>query len=59
MSIDIVTTCSTALNNDETSVLAITLASLFALYVAIDSALAMSAIVRKSADAERLSARSG
>ncbi|MBE36443.1 MAG: hypothetical protein CMI16_12950 [Opitutaceae bacterium] len=59
MSVDIVATCEAASSSQETPVLAITLASLFAVYVLLDSLLAMSAIVRKSAEAEALSARTG
>ncbi len=58
MSIDIVSTCKSALDQTDPPVLAITLTSLFAVYVLLDSLLAMSAIIRKSAEAEAVTAPS-
>tara|TARA_B100000575_G_scaffold181906_2_gene146074 strand:- start:1345 stop:1527 length:183 start_codon:yes stop_codon:yes gene_type:complete len=54
MSVDVIRTCQAAVSEsaNETPVLAITLASLFAVYVFLDSVLAFSAIVRKTAEAE-------
>ena len=57
--IDITAACQSASESEETPVLAITLSSLFAVYVFLDSLLAVSAVVRKSAEAEAVSARVG
>ncbi len=56
MSIDVVSTCQSAIDQVDPPVLAITLTSLFAVYVLLDSLLAMSAIIRKSAEAEAVTA---
>tara|TARA_B100001115_G_C15738238_1_gene360063 strand:+ start:652 stop:840 length:189 start_codon:yes stop_codon:yes gene_type:complete len=56
MSIDVVSTCQSAIDQVDPPVLAITLTSLFAVYVLLDSLLAVSAIIRKSAEAEAVTA---
>ena len=50
--IDILSVCSES--TSDTPTLAITLSTLFAVYVLADSLLAASAIVRKSAEADQL-----
>jgi hypothetical protein len=53
MSIDVVATCTAATASD-TPGLAIFLTTVFAVYIAVDSLLAASVIVRKASEAERL-----
>lgn len=59
MAIEIVAACQTAVEAEQTPVLAITLATLFAVYVTLDSLLAASAIVRKTSEAELLAESHG
>ncbi len=57
MAIDLAEACQKAVEQQDLPVLTVTLVSLFAVYVALDSLLAMSAVMRKSAEAEAVSAR--
>ena len=57
MALDIVTSCATASQGSDTPGLAVFLTVLFAVYIALDSILASSVIVRKAAEAEASTAR--
>lgn len=52
MAIDVIATCTDAAESSGTPTLAVFLTILFAVYIALDSVLASSVIVRKAAEAE-------
>lgn len=56
MALDIVASCATAAQGSDTPGLAVFLTILFASYIAVDSVLAASVIVRKAAEAEAVTA---
>lgn len=56
MALDIIATCATATEGSDTPGLAVFLSVLFAVYIALDSLLAASVIVRKATEAESVTA---
>jgi len=57
MALDVIGTCTAAGAGSDTPGLSVFLAVLFAVYIALDSLLASSVIVRKAAEAEKTTAR--
>lgn len=57
MALDVLATCQAAADASDTPGLAVFLTVLFSVYIALDSLLASSVIVRKAAEAEAVSAR--
>jgi len=57
MALDVLSTCSVAATGSDTPGLAVFLTVLFSVYIALDSLLASSVIVRKAAEAEAVTGR--
>ena len=57
MALDVIGTCTAAAAGSDTPSLAVFLAVLFSVYIALDSLLASSVIVRKAAEAEMVTGR--
>ena len=57
MALDILSTCNVAATASDTPGLAVFLTILFSVYIALDSLLASSVIVRKAAEAEAVTGR--
>lgn len=57
MALDVLGTCTAASSGSDTPGLAVFLTVLFAVYIALDSLLGASVIVRKAAEAETVTSR--